>query len=271
MKIQILASLLALSFFSDAQSFVSLATDVQGDAFHIDAKELSYYLNNSEDTLFVKIEHYNPRTANFGFALALDTNLNPSDGFAMHQGSMFNQATNTSLNYDLALFAFQFVNAPGVNTEAYGANGLLSTTPFGFDTSNAQYSIFSIPLTSIGGNADLNLVAFTGTFTISPNGSGPSDAMPDDTFVALRASSIGVKEYTVPSLSVYPNPATDYLNIEVSEGVKSLTLTDLNGKLIRKINVQNESGFNTKDLTKGMYVLRTEQSSIPMLRILIQP
>ena len=142
MKQLFLIAFLSTPFLGFSQNFISLATDPQGDAFHIDAKEISYLSNPSEDTLFIKIAHYNPRTANYGFALALDTNLNPADGFSIDQSNMFNQASNLSLNYDLALYAYEFSNFPGMITEAYGANGMLTQVPFGFDTSNALFSIF---------------------------------------------------------------------------------------------------------------------------------
>lgn len=260
MKHAALILLFATTILANAQNFVSLANDKQGDSFHIDAKELSYFLNTAEDSLFIKIEHYNSRTPSYGFILALDTNLNPNDGFSLLQNNMFNLAANLSMNYDLALYAYEFSNFPGLIVEAYASNGSLTQVPFGFDTSNAFYSIFSIPLSSIGGNADLNMVAFTGSFSISPGGSGPSDALPDDTFVELRASSISLKEQKTRSFSVYPNPAKDMISIEVIGDPKSFCLMDFNGKIIREIKNINTASISIEGLPKGIYFLKTEKA-----------
>lgn len=271
MKKLLLAFLLPLSISSFAQTFVSIASDIQGDDFYLDAKELSYYFNSTEDTLFVKIEHFDSRNPDFGFALALDTNLDPTDGFLMAQGSIKNQSPNISMNYDLAFYAYQNGFFPTVYTEAYGSDGMPTNTPFGFDTTNSHYSIFSIPLTSIGGNADLNLVSFTGSFDVSPVGAGPTDAMPNHTFAVLKASSIGIGEYAYKAPAVYPNPSNGYVTIEANENIKHLVLTDLNGKTIQKIDLEKRSGFNTESLAKGTYLLKSEENKIPITKILVQP
>jgi len=58
------------------------------------------------------------------------------------------------------------------------------------------------------------------------------------------------------SFSVYPNPAKNYIRIEnrINAEILQVMITDLNGKII--LENLNKSKINTKDLTKGTYILK---------------
>lgn len=236
-----------------AQSYISIASDGQGDDHYIDAKELSYRVNTSMDTLFIKLEHYNARSGDFGYALALDTNLNTQDGYLMVQNNLRNQTPNNSMNYDVALYAYQNGFFPGVYTEAYGSDGMATTLPFQFDTSDTHYVIFAIPLSSVGGNLNLNIVAYTGSFDISPVGSGPGDAMPDATYSQLRNATIGSEEWSTANFSYYPNPSSGDLHITNGQGI--LLLHDMKGRLLKTLDLDKTRKFDLSDLKAGTYLL----------------
>jgi hypothetical protein len=60
-------------------------------------------------------------------------------------------------------------------------------------------------------------------------------------------------------ITVYPNPATDYLNIKVNNEYKNSTvqLFSIDGKLLQTINIKNNLEYiNIKPLAKGIYTLR---------------
>lgn len=59
----------------------------------------------------------------------------------------------------------------------------------------------------------------------------------------------------VASFSVFPNPVDNFLTIEAAKKVKLVTLTSLNGHLIRSYH-QEESTLNLTDLDSGVYLLR---------------
>ena len=72
------------------------------------------------------------------------------------------------------------------------------------------------------------------------------------------------------SLSIYPNPFTDRLNIQLStleNGMGYAELSNIGGTLIRKINIEIQNGQSQfefseiKILTPGMYVLRITQNN----------
>jgi Secretion system C-terminal sorting domain len=64
---------------------------------------------------------------------------------------------------------------------------------------------------------------------------------------------------TIIKKGLYPNPANDVLNVDNIQGVQSLQIMDLNGKIIRTISIEeNEVGrtLNVSNLSNGMYILK---------------
>lgn len=55
-------------------------------------------------------------------------------------------------------------------------------------------------------------------------------------------------------LSVYPNPATDVVNLKSSKEIKGVSIFDLSGKVIKKAN--GSAPVNVSTLQKGTYVLQ---------------
>ncbi len=60
------------------------------------------------------------------------------------------------------------------------------------------------------------------------------------------------------SLTVYPNPATKYVNISSIKLVKNFTITDLMGRVVvqREIAKTNSIQINIAALRKGIYIIR---------------
>jgi hypothetical protein len=82
---------------------------------------------------------------------------------------------------------------------------------------------------------------------------------------------LGINNNNKPSvasagkLNIYPNPATDYINIGFSLNVNSgltINIYDLKGKLVKTQNIYNKpSGYHTEklncgELSKGSYIIQ---------------
>ncbi len=70
------------------------------------------------------------------------------------------------------------------------------------------------------------------------------------------ANYVGVDNINNTSFSVYPNPATDILNIRIPENINSpeLRLTNIIGKAILKTNLaDSKNKINIKNLPAGIY------------------
>ncbi len=248
MKKLLLAALAGLPLLAAAQTYKQVATDGTGDdhSFGLDVTEVSYTLSANNDSLYVKITHNAPRGNDFGFALALDTNLNPNDGNAINQTNIFAQP-NTSMKSDILLYGYQNGFFPTVYTEAYGPSGSPIVINFELDTADSFFSIFRIPLAALGGKVDFNLIGFTGAFDISA--SGPSDAAPNSTFGQIRESHIGIDEHTI-DVGIYPNPATDFFRLERSGNVK---IYNTQGTLVKSIEAAAGKPIDCSDFASGLY------------------
>lgn len=72
--------------------------------------------------------------------------------------------------------------------------------------------------------------------------------------ITVTATTMAVSNASKNSLSIYPNPATDVVNIKTDSKVNSVEVYDLAGK---KINVNfADNKVNVADLAKGNYILK---------------
>ncbi|WP_417609472.1 T9SS type A sorting domain-containing protein [Owenweeksia hongkongensis] len=243
---------LTLPLAMSAQTYTNIATDKTGDdyAFGLDSKALGFRLNSTNDTLFVKVDHHNTRHKDFGYALALDTNNNPTDGAAIPQANLASQTPNTSMKADIMLYAYQNSIFPTVYTESY-VNGSPANIMFTLDTNSNVYGIFAIPVSEIGSSPVINMLAFTGSFDISPAGAGPSDVMPDSNYGSAIPASVSLAELK-HDMSIFPNPATNSIELNYNGAIQ---IVDVSGKVwLNPISRQNEA-VDVSHLPPGSYLL----------------
>lgn len=74
---------------------------------------------------------------------------------------------------------------------------------------------------------------------------------------------------TLESIKIYPNPAKDYLNVELPKDVKNfkLEITDLTGRTI--LNKENETKINVSGLTNGAYLCTIKANEKTVVRKII--
>lgn len=67
--------------------------------------------------------------------------------------------------------------------------------------------------------------------------------------------ALGVSDNAVKSnLKVYPNPATDIVNISANRKIESVTVMDMTGKKVQSFKAGNQ--INVSSLAKGIYILQ---------------
>jgi thymidine phosphorylase len=72
-------------------------------------------------------------------------------------------------------------------------------------------------------------------------------------------------------LSLYPNPATDELNVQATqEGV--LSITDIRGVVLHKavIGADKSVRISTKDLAAGQYILTLKSDTVEVRKLFIK-
>jgi len=61
------------------------------------------------------------------------------------------------------------------------------------------------------------------------------------------------------SLKISPNPATDFIQIELPErNSTTIDISDLQGKYIKTLLISNKQSISFKDLKPGIYILKIE-------------
>ena len=66
--------------------------------------------------------------------------------------------------------------------------------------------------------------------------------------------SVGEEEFQ--NVKLYPNPATDQLQITSNQGIETLTVLDINGRILNSINISaSDYSLDISSLSKGVYFL----------------
>lgn len=80
----------------------------------------------------------------------------------------------------------------------------------------------------------------------------------DDASIVDNAT-MSTKDFASKSISFYPNPVTNDLNINSETEIKSISVIDLNGKTVKTLKSdENIKSVNMSDLSQGMYILSTD-------------
>lgn len=140
----------------------------------------------------------------------------------------------------------------------FDANGTLDntcgkvTTPFGSSDENAfavamqsDQKIVVAGFTNNGSNHDFAVARYNASGTVGlDDGSNEEDAV-----------------------SVYPSPATDYLNVETNgRQVSRVTIYTLAGVLIRDIQNPQNKNLDIRQLTPGMYIAEIQTEGVSVKR-----
>jgi hypothetical protein len=77
--------------------------------------------------------------------------------------------------------------------------------------------------------------------------------------INMILSPVGVEKHDAFSLSVYPNPASDQLNVQ-AKGMTSVTILDVLGKSVKTLSLQgvDRATLSVEDLSQGVYFITIE-------------
>ena len=74
--------------------------------------------------------------------------------------------------------------------------------------------------------------------------------------IDLVEGTAGTEDFANAKFSVYPNPANDVINIAYADAIDAVTITDLNGRVVKQVVLGvNEGQINISDLSQGVYIL----------------
>lgn len=117
-----------------------------------------------------------------------------------------------------------------------------------FTATTSAWGTMTIPVAAISGaTGTVNQFYFV---AVSSNNALPT---PGTTLWLdnITTGFVGLEENEVITASVYPNPASDILNIKMNEEVASVVITALDGKTVA---TENSTSINISALNTGMYL-----------------
>ncbi len=98
------------------------------------------------------------------------------------------------------------------------------------------------------------LLTLTGSdIYTNPIWSNPFDANGNITIIPFGVSTTTIEK---PIFNIYPNPTTDFINIELEYGDYQLSIFDLNGRLLRQENIDGNHQVEVYNLPKGIFFVR---------------
>ncbi len=76
--------------------------------------------------------------------------------------------------------------------------------------------------------------------------------------IMYNFDELSITELELLKTIIYPNPTNDYIQLKNSENIQNIELYDLNGKLAKKVKVQNNK-FDIRNLKSGIYLLKSNE------------
>ena len=230
------------------------------------------------------------------------------------QDEMVNLLTTVVVGYDKKTFGALSMNGCMQMNDAYGTSGMDMTdtwtcfgdpsllvrtaTPQSLTASHVTADVPAITSVAVTSNVEGAFVALTmnniilGTGTIVggiANVSIPSAAEGDIIIVTVTAynytphigtivitsAAAGIHENSLPGITIYPNPATDFISIQTTSGstVDKITVYDMNGKVVYTNNNSVSGQYNVPadGWAKGTYnVQLTSANNTKTYRVVLK-
>jgi hypothetical protein len=79
----------------------------------------------------------------------------------------------------------------------------------------------------------------------------------DATYIASFIPAVGIDESIATEIALFPNPASDLLNITSSETISEIEIVNVMGQVVKRIEVNSDNAVcDVEDLKAGVYVVR---------------
>lgn len=147
------------------------------------------------------------------------------------------------------IFSFNLIN--NVNWTAMSDQNWLSLSFTNLTEKSTMDTIFGIGDAQIKITAETNTTGTERSANIIFSGDNGVDFKTVVVTQSGLLSSTDVKTFTTV---IYPNPASDVLNIQAEQKITKIEIFDLSGKLL--ISKYNKENINISNLSKGIYIIK---------------
>ncbi|MCW8896394.1 MAG: T9SS type A sorting domain-containing protein [Flavobacteriales bacterium] len=143
----------------------------------------------------------------------------------------------------------------------------------GFHNVNGTQATFPANPTSFGNSPASAPWNYTFVFTVAGNYAYQCDVHAPNmagTIVVQPATSV-VKLQEKTELKVFPNPTADYFSIDTKQTIKSVSLINITGQLVKTYTetASQTNRFDVKALPKGIYFINIEIGDAKLVEKLI--
>ena len=134
---------------------------------------------------------------------------------------------------------------------------------------------FTVPTSAVSSAVRMRVrISYSTDGAIVPCGQSTYGEVEDYT-VNITTSSASLLENDLSAITIYPNPSSDILNIDLSsanEEVKSISIVDITGKLIQTIDVLENTNIslNVSSLASGLYQVMISSASNSIVRQVVK-
>lgn len=134
---------------------------------------------------------------------------------------------------------------------------------------------FTVPTSAVSSAVRMRVrISYSTDGAIVPCGQSTYGEVEDYT-VNITTSGASLLENDLSAITIYPNPSSDILNIDLSsanEEVKSISIVDITGKLIQTIDVHENTyiSLNVSSLASGLYHVMISSASNSIVRQVVK-
>ena len=74
-------------------------------------------------------------------------------------------------------------------------------------------------------------------------------------------------ENAMANVSLTPNPVHDVMMLHNLNGVETVSIYSIDGRLMKTLETSGEEFINTEDLARGLYLVRTKSCVLKMIKL----
>lgn len=250
-KIFLLLSLLTCTLLS-AQDFTVLSTDAEGDPTIngiADLRSISYAIDESNDSLWFKVELHTTIPGDLGIVFGIDTDLIPENGLN------WNSSNNMALLPEVVFTVNRNFIDPST-LYGFSNNDLNHVSTIGDNDSSI---VINMKLSTLDSDGRFNLILGASTFDCDTNNRSIFDDLPDTGFLTIDPTT-PTSEISKPvSINIYPNPVRDYIFLENinNQPFQTIRIFNNRGQLIQEVSKEEEviQRIDCTNLINGIYYL----------------
>lgn len=148
----------------------------------------------------------------------------------------------------------------------FNSNGIFETSELIFSPQTTETTVsedFTVPGNAALGTTRMRIaMSYAGWFqTAIPDACGDNDTGESEDYCVTIINPINVAEKEATRFSVFPNPATEYIQWSNKETYTNIAIFNLSGQMIRQISNPTENRLSIEGIADGLYILRATNNA----------